>query len=46
MKIIRVNTLLAYIDDIVIIVTSQNKIEENAKRLFKNSHNIEAKTKY
>jgi hypothetical protein len=51
MEIIGVNTLLAYVDDIVILGRSQKEIEEKAKRLFLASHNMgllvnEAKTKY
>jgi len=32
--------VLAYADDIVILGTSQNEIEEKAKRLFKAGHNM------
>lgn len=51
MEIIGINTLLAYADDIIILGSSLNEIEEKAKTLFKASHNMgllvnEAKRKY
>lgn len=40
MEIIRVNTILVFAYDIVILDTSQNEVDDMAKGLLKSSHNI------